>query len=392
MGGGPSALLLAAHLDQNQFDVAIYEKNAALGRKFLVAGQGGFNLTHSEAPELMVSRYTPSSFINKALKQFSNHDLIKWLAELGIETYVGTSKRVFPVKGTKPVDVLNAILIRLRSKGVKIHTHYDWKGFGENNRLLFTTPKGQQSVVADTIIFALGGGSWKVTGSDGSWLNYFEKKNIVCEPFRSSNCAFKIEWRSDLQKLAGTALKNCTFTCGNTKIKGEAVLTKFGIEGSGVYPLSGEIRKQLDRDKEAILFIDLKPPLSIAEIKQRLEENKGKALTKFLHLQLKLNKNAVQLLKLHLLKEEFMDTVKLSTAIKQFPLKINGLAPLDEAISTVGGILLDEISANYELKKLPDHFVIGEMLNWDAPTGGYLLQGCFSMAYDLAKYLNTKAI
>jgi uncharacterized flavoprotein (TIGR03862 family) len=390
IGGGPAALFLAAHLDENQYMVTIYEKNAALGRKFLVAGQGGFNLTHSEAIEIMATRYTPASFLKKALEDFSNTDLRNFLDASGIPTYTGTSKRVFPEKDIKPIAVLNALLLFLKKKNVAIETNFNWKGFNADNTLVFETPYGEKKVTAHTVIFALGGASWKVTGSDGSWLTYFEKKGIATLPFRASNCAFEIKWPGSISKrIAGKALKNCSFRCGEKEIKGEAILTAFGIEGSGVYPLSAEIRKQMDEYNSAGLFIDLKPQLTKAEIKERLVANKNKSLSRFLEKDLKLNKTVLLLLKTFLSKEEFTDPEILSDKIKKFNLKIASLAPIDEAISTVGGIALSEISGNYELKKIHRHYAIGEMLDWDAPTGGYLLQACFSMGYHLAKYLNT---
>jgi uncharacterized flavoprotein (TIGR03862 family) len=389
VGGGPAALFLAANLDENQYHVTIYEKNTALGRKFLVAGQGGFNLTHSEDIEMMLTRYNPASFLKNSLEKFSNTDLLNFLNSLGIQTYVGTSKRVFPVKDTKPIEVLNALLNFLKQKGVTIKTNFNWKGFDADNKLVFETASKEQKVDANITIFALGGASWKVTGSDGLWLGHFEKKGITCLPFRPSNCAFEIKWPEGVsEKFKGKALKNCSFFSGEKEIKGEAVLTSFGIEGSGVYPLSGEIRKQLDANKSADLFIDFKPQLTKAEIKKRLVENENKALSRFLESDLKLSKTVLLLLKTFLSKEEFTDSEILSSKIKQFKLTITSLAPIDEAISTVGGIALNEIDENYELKKMPQHYAIGEMLDWDAPTGGYLLQASFSMGYHLAKHLN----
>jgi uncharacterized flavoprotein (TIGR03862 family) len=389
VGGGPAALFLAAYLDENQYTITIYEKNTALGRKFLVAGQGGFNLTHSEDIEMMLRRYTPTSFLKNSLEKFSNTDLRNFLNSLGIETYVGSSKRVFPVKDIKPIAVLNALLNFLKQKGVTIKTNFNWKGFAADNKLVFETATKEQKVDADITIFALGGASWKVTGSDGLWLGHFEKKGITCLPFRASNCAFEIKWSEDIsKKIAGKAMKNCSFFCSEKEIKGEAVLTSFGIEGSGVYPLSGEIRKQLDANKSAELFIDFKPQLTKVEIKKRLVENENKALSRFLESELKLSKTVLLLLKTFLSKEEFTNPETLSSKIKKFKLTITSLAPIDEAISTVGGIALNEVNENYEIKKMPHHYVIGEMLDWDAPTGGYLLQATFSMGYHLAKHLN----
>ncbi len=389
VGGGPAALFLAAYLDESQYSITIYEKNAAVGRKFLVAGQGGFNLTHSEATEIMLTRYSPTSFLEKAIQNFTNTDLRDFLNSLDIPTYTGTSKRVFPVKDIKPIEVLNALLKFLNDKGVLIKTNFNWKGFDADNKLVFETANQEQKFVADKIIFALGGASWKVTGSDGTWLEHFEKKGITSLPFRASNCAFEIKWPEGLsEKIVGKALKNCSFICGEKEIKGEAVLTSFGIEGSGVYPLSCEIRKLIDANKFAELFIDFKPQLTKDDIIKRLVTNENKALSRFLENDLKLNKTVLLLLKTYLSKEEFTDPEILSSQIKKFKLTVTSLAPIDEAISTVGGIPLNEIDENYVLKKMPQHYAIGEMLDWDAPTGGYLLQACFSMGHHLAKHLN----
>lgn len=382
-------MMLASQLNENLFDVNIYEKNSALGRKFLVAGKGGFNLTHAEPIDNFIARYTPTSFLENSLRGFSNTDLQEWFSSIGIKTYSGTSDRIFPIKGIKPIEVLNAILKQLEKNKVKINYEFDWKGFDANDSLVFETSAGIKKIKADITIFALGGASWKVTGSDGAWLNYFSVKNILYEPFEASNCAFKIDWpKNIISKIEGKALKNCEFICGEKTHKGEAVITKFGIEGSGVYPLSGEFRKQIHKNKKAIVYVDLKPQLTSNEIKNRIEK-KGKInLTAFLEKDLKINGAKISLLKTFLSKDEFMDNEKLISKIKKFPLQIISLAPIDEAISTVGGISLSEIDEDFQLKKLYDHYIIGEMLNWDAPTGGYLLQGCFSMGFNLAKHLN----
>lgn len=384
-------MMLAAQLDRQLFEVAIYERNAAPGRKFLVAGKGGFNLTHGEEPAAFTRRYTPSSFLEKPLAQFSSSDLRRWLMEIGIPTYVGTSNRVFPAKGIKPIDVLNAVLKQLKDRDVMIHTHYKWKGFGEHNSLLFDTAEGHRQITADLVVFAMGGASWKVTGSDGSWAAYFEQKGIECVPFKPSNCAFAVQWPGDfIAGAQGQALKNCMFRCGESERKGEAVLTTFGIEGSGVYALSPALRDQLHRHKKALLLIDLKPGLSEAEIYERIDARGRSSLSKCLETSLHLSSPAIAMLKAMMSKDDFTQAASLAKAIKNFPITVVGMAPIDDAISTVGGIPLGEVNADLELKKLPGHYAIGEMLDWDAPTGGYLLQACFSMGYALAQQFNKK--
>jgi hypothetical protein len=375
IGGGPAGLMLAARLDEAKFEVSIYEKNSAFARKFLVAGHGGFNLTHSEPIEQFIKRYTPSSFFEPILRSFSNTDLQAWFNTIGIPTFTGTSKRVFPQKGIKPIQVLNAILKVLKDKSVKLHTTYNWQG---------------EKMDADITVFALGGSSWKITGSDGNWTKYFQDKGIEIIPFQASNCAFQISWPKNLISLAaGLPLKNIALKSLNIIKNGEVVITEFGMEGSGIYALSPQIRKQLNETGKAICYIDLKPSLSVGKLVQLLEEKPGNyTMTKYLDGNLNLSKAQLALLKNLTAKEDFLKPEILAVKIKELPLHIIGLAPIDEAISTTGGISLNEIDQHFQLKKLPNYYAIGEMLDWDAPTGGYLLQGCFSMGYNLAEYLN----
>lgn len=388
IGGGPSAMMLAAMLDEKKFNITIYEKNVTLGRKFLVAGEGGFNLTHSEEQEQFISRYTPASFFERSISSFTNTDLRNWFNSIGIETFVGSSKRVFPVKGIKPIEILNAILNALQKKDVSIKKQHIWKGW-DNNKLYFETTNLPVTVSADISIFALGGASWKITGSDGTWTNYFAEKGIELIPFQASNCAYEIKWKNEFIKIAeGKSLKNISLKCGSKEKKGEVVITKFGLEGGAIYALSPEIRKQLNSIAVAQLFLDLKPSHIVAEIKNKISNRGNKSLSKQLENELNINQVQLALLKAVLSKEDFTSIETLSEKIKNLPLLITSTAPIDKAISTVGGISLNEIDDTFQLKKLPNHYIIGEMLDWDAPTGGYLLQGCFSMGYYLAKMLN----
>lgn len=395
IGGGPAALMLAAHLNEDKFNVVIYEKNAALGRKFLVAGDGGFNLTHSENIDSFISRYTPADFFEPIIHQFSNNDLINWLKVIGIDTFVGTSKRVYPIKGIKPIVVLNAIMHVLKQKNVTLKTKHCWKGWDEN-QLLFSVGEtanensfSEIKVESDVVIFALGGASWTVTGSDGSWADYFRQKNISLAPFMPSNCAFQVIWNKQFIKTAeGQSLKNIVVTCDDVEKPGELVITQFGLEGGAIYALSGLLRKQLQQNKTARLFIDLKPQWSVLEIQNKINSRGNKSISECLKNTLNLPVVVCELLKTGLSKEEYTNTTILSEKIKHFPIGITAIAPIDEAISTVGGIDLTEVNSDFELVKLPKNYVIGEMLDWDAPTGGYLLQACFSMGYSLAMKLN----
>ena len=375
IGGGASALFFAATIDTNQFDVVIYEKNKTLGRKFLVAGDGGFNLTHSESIDNMIERYTPSSFLRNSLTKFDNNDFQKWLLELGVPTFIGSSKRVYPEKGIKPIDVLNKVLSKINTNGVEVKCQHEWKGWGKD-QLLFNS---DLSVKADIVVFGLGGASWKITGSDGGWLALFTKKGIETVPFQSSNCAYKVEWRSDfLVKNEGAPLKNIEIHCEGKSQKGEVVITSFGMEGNAIYALSPQIRSQLNNTGQAQVFIDLKPSLSNSEIVKRLKSS-TKNRTKTLQELIKVDKVQLSLLKSRLSKDEFMCDELLATRIKMLPISLSGISEIDKAISTVGGVAISEVSNEFELKALKNHYCIGEMLDWDAPTGGYLLQACYSM-------------
>ena len=388
IGAGPSALFLASFLDANKFQISIYDKNKAAGRKFLVAGKGGFNLSHSENINSFIERYTPSFFLKEALLSFSNVDLVNWLKKIGISTYVGSSNRIFPEKGIKPIEVLQAILKDLDRKKVKIHYQEEWIGWKDSQSLYFDSGK---SLCADYCVFALGGASWNVTGSDGKWLHKFSEKGILTKPFRSSNCAFQILWpKSFLEKAEGKPLKNISISCGALRQKGEVVITQFGLEGNAIYALSPEIQEQLALKQEATIYIDLKPSISKATIINKMQNSIEKNISDRLRKTLKLSAPQIGLLKIYISKKDFLDINILSRKIKELPMKVLASAKLDEAISTTGGIDLNEMNRHYELTKMKDTFCIGEMTNWTAPTGGYLLQGCFSMGVFLAKHLNQK--
>ena len=410
IGGGASALALAAMLNETLFDIAIYERQATVGRKFLVAGDGGFNLTHSEDLGAFIARYkaparyfsdparyfrdpsvsdAQSHFLAQSLKSFTNNDTRDWLKNIGIETYIGTSKRVFPAKSIKPIQVLNAILDVLKTKKIAIHTKYLWQGWDAQNDLIFQNNEVKKVVKADVVVFSLGGASWSKTGSDGQWLPFFQTQGIKTHAFQASNCAYQVAWDAAfLTQTEGKSLKNIALSCGDMSKQGEVVVTKFGLEGGAIYALSPAIREQLTEGL-ATVFVDLKPTLSLEDIKQKYAAKGNKSTTAFLKENLNLNETAIALLKNQLSKTEFTDSKILCAKIKKLPLSIIAAAPIDEAISTVGGIAFSEIDVHFQLKKLPNHYVIGEMLDWDAPTGGYLLQACFSMGSYLAQWLNS---
>ncbi|WP_117884331.1 BaiN/RdsA family NAD(P)/FAD-dependent oxidoreductase [Aureibaculum luteum] len=387
IGGGPSALVLAAFLDAEKFAITIYEKNKTAGRKFLVAGKGGFNLTHSESIDKFIKRYTPNNFLEKALLDFTNTDFRNWLDQIEISTYIGSSKRVYPTEGIKPIEVLNAILNTLKEKGVIIKYEQTFSGWDDHNNPILNNISTQ----TDYTVFSLGGGSWKITGSDGIWRDTFSKKGIKTKAFQASNCGYQIDWKPDfIKKHEGTPLKNITITCNSSTQKGEAVITKFGLEGNSIYGLSPQIREQLNAKSNATIFIDFKPSLTVENVHSKLTLSTYRNTTETLKKELKLSTSQIDLLKTYLPKASYLNIDTLTKNIKEFPLEITNTAPIDEAISTVGGIDLKAISKNFELVNLPHQYCIGEMVDWDAPTGGYLLQACASMGVSLARHLNNK--
>ncbi|MFI5148304.1 MAG: NAD(P)/FAD-dependent oxidoreductase [Bacteroidia bacterium] len=391
IGSGPAALMLASNLDPDKFQVSIYEQNAAPARKFLVAGQGGFNLTHSEPADTFLTRYHPSSFLEQAFRSFNNEDLRVWLDAIGIPTYTGSSKRVFPQKGIKPIEVLQAFLNRIKQRGAVIYTHHCWKGWDTDENLLFDTEGTLHTVSADLCVFALGGGSWKITGSDGQWAGLFQEKGISVLPFQPSNCAAGIEWPEGLPGAAeGKALKNIRVSMKGESRDGELAITRFGMEGGAIYALIPGIRKSLQEKGSAEITLDLKPQLSAEEILERLSvRTSNHSISHRLREQVRLTDIQLLLLKHYCSREEFVNPAFLTSAIKKLRMKVNALAPLDDAISTVGGIALTEVDSMFQLHKMPGTFILGEMLDWDAPTGGYLLQACFSMGHFLASHLNS---
>jgi uncharacterized flavoprotein (TIGR03862 family) len=385
IGSGPSSLLLAAFLDTEKFDITIFEKNKTAGRKFLVAGKGGFNLTHSESISNFIERYTPSDFLKDALLNFTNDDFRNWLKDIGIPTFIGSSKRVYPTEGIKPISVLNTILNHLKERGVTLKFEHTFSGWDAENNIIIN----DKTITSDYTVFSLGGGSWKITGSNRTWLNTFKEKEIKTVPFEASNCAFKIDWKPNfINQNEGNPLKNITIYCDGKTQKGEAIITKFGLEGNAIYGLSPQIRKTLKSEEKARIYIDFKPTFSLEEVTLRVKNSSFKNTTQILKKELKLSTSQIDLLKTYLSKEDYLNSEILAKYIKEFPLEISALGILDAAISTVGGIDLEAVDTNFQLRKIKNQFCIGEMLNWDTPTGGYLIQGCVSSGVYLAKHLN----
>jgi len=386
LGGGPAALMLAAHLDSEQYQVTLYEKKKSVGRKFLVAGEGGLNLTYNSAFPEFLAQYTPRDFMEPIIRKFTNQDLISWLQEQEIPTFVGSSNRIFPPEEMKPITVLNKILDQLTANKITIRTEQKWMGWSPSGALCF---ESAEDVMADVVVFALGGASWQVTGSDGAWREPFMAQGVNVAPFRAANCAFGVVWTKNfITTHQGKPLKNIALTYNGLTVKGELVISKFGLEGNAIYALSEKIQATLANEKFATIYLDLKPTLTLEKIKARYQKSRLAKVTDILKTDLNLDRSAIGLLKQCSDKATFLDPDLLCKIIKSVPIKLHSADELDKAISSLGGIVIDEIDANFQLKKIPDTFAIGEMLDWYAPTGGYLLQGCFSMGFALADYLN----
>jgi uncharacterized flavoprotein (TIGR03862 family) len=386
IGGGPAALMLAAQLDTKKYQVTLCEKKKTTGRKFLVAGEGGLNLTYNASLEALIAQYSPSEFMAPIIRQFTNEDLMSWLNDHGVPTFIGSSDRVFPDLELKPITVLNKITAAITVKEIDVQLDTKWLGWNDKGQLCF---EKLEDVKSDIVVFALGGASWKVTGSDGAWRKTFEERGVNVQPFRAANCAFGVNWNSDfIATHEGKPLKNIALTYDNHFSKGELVISKFGLEGNAIYALSQKIQEKLRNQESTIIYLDLKPSLTLDQIKAKYKSARRSKVTDILKNDINLDRTSIGLLKQFSDKDTFSNPDLLAETIKSVPVIIQSADVIDKAISTLGGIALDEIDANFQCKKIPNTYAIGEMLDWYAPTGGYLLQGCFSMGFVLAKHLN----
>ena len=380
--GGGSAGIFAAERFCYEYDVTIYEKGKTIGRKFLVAGKGGFNLTNQASREQLTQQYLPHDFFDKKLLEFDSEHMRQWLSDLGIPTFVGTSGRVFPEKGIKPIEVLKKIKSRLQEQDVQFKYHHEFIGFDEKDKVIVKYKDALKNIDADFVIFALGGASWSVTGSDGRWLKSFEELEINTIPFQSSNCGVNMVWPTHFKNHhAGKPLKNIEVSIGDKKIKGEALITEYGLEGNAIYPIIPEVRTALNNNNSTILNIDLKPNVTAEKLLQKIKNKPVK--TKSYAQALNLNSTQIAIIKSFSEKENFLKPTVFIDLVKHLQIPIQSLRPIEEAISTIGGIDLEEVNEKFSLKKYPNIYVIGEMLNWDAPTGGFLLQGCYTMAQSI---------
>ena len=388
IGGGPAALSAACFLS-NKFQITIYEKEKSIGQKFLVAGKGGFNITNSLVGNELVSKYTPKSFLKDCLMNFDSNETRKWFAGIGLETFVGTSGRVYAAKKHKPIDVLNSIKLALKNKNSTIKSNHSFIGFDKNKNPLIKHERNIETIIADYYIFALGGASWPITGSDGKWLNYFSSIGIKIKEFEASNCGVNIKWDENLINYhTGKPLKNITISCGKLNSTGEVVITNYGLEGNAIYSVIPAIRELVPKNKAEII-LDFKPNNTLYELISKL---KGKEASSSNYKKLlNINSQQLALIKSVISKNDFQTPLKFVSHLKSLKIQINSLRPIDEAISSVGGIPINELNDDFSLKKYPKYFTIGEMVDWDAPTGGFLIQGCFSMGVYTAKIISKRS-
>lgn len=384
VGGGPAGLFCAYLLLKEGHHVDLYDHSSGLGKKFLIAGNGGLNLTHSEELEAFATKYTDNEkLFSELINDFTPRDLRDFCQEIGVETYVGSSGRVFP-KELKAAQILLNWTKRLKDHpNFNLKLKYSLINIEEDKILTFNTPNGERKVKAETIILALGGASWKKTGSDGKWSEHCRRLGIKLKDFEPMNCGFEVSWSEYLiKKLDRSHLKNIELSLGQRRAKGEVMITPYGIEGGAVYALSKFIRNEITLNNEAIINIDLKPDLSLNAVKEKFERRKAKdSLSNHLRKNLNLDKTAITLL------NECSKEIN-PELVKRLPLKLERARPIDEAISTSGGVSFCGLTEYFESQKISGLYFAGEMLDFDAPTGGYLLQGCFSTAFRVVKGIN----
>jgi uncharacterized flavoprotein (TIGR03862 family) len=387
IGGGPAGLMAAEVLSQAGVQVDLYDAMPSVGRKFLLAGKGGMNITHSEPAADFIKRYgARAAEVAPWLDQFNPQAVRDWIHGLGIDTFIGTSGRVFPAD-MKAAPLLRAWLHRLREAGVRFHMRHRWLGW-RDGRLAFASPEGEQLVAFDALILALGGASWARLGSDGAWVALLEQQAVAVAPLAPSNCGFDVDWSEHFSsRHAGAPLSTVAIAAMGAdgqpvRRQGQFVVTASGVEGSLVYALSGPLRDQIASRGSATIYLDLLPDFSEARVAAAVAHPRG-ARSMSSHLQSRLGIKGVKsgLLRECLSADQFADPAQLAEAIKRLPVVLKRTRPIDEAISSAGGIRFDALEPDtLMLRALPGVFAAGEMIDWEAPTGGYLLTACFASA------------
>lgn len=385
IGGGPAGLMAAEAALAGGARVDLYDSMASIGRKFLLAGKGGLNLTHSDPTELFLTRYGERrEQVAPWLDEFGPEALRAWARGLGVETCVGSSGRVFPTD-MKAAPLLRAWLRRLRQAGLTVHVRHRWCGWDEAGALRFETAEGPLNVQTDAVIFALGGGSWPKLGSDGAWVPLFAERAVPIAPLQAANCGFDVGWSEHFRaKFAGHPVKTVGVVAKSPsgsvmRRMGEFVITETGVEGGVIYAVAPYLRDEIQATGRGTLRLDLAPDRELPRLIKDLSQPRGKK-TMATHLQRRAHIEGVKsgLLREYVSKEDFTDPTRLAAAIKSLTLTLVAPRPLAEAISTAGGVEFDALDSRLMLRALPGVFCAGEMLDWEAPTGGYLLTACFA--------------
>jgi len=385
IGGGPAGLMAAEVARAAGVEVDLYEGKGSVGRKFLIAGKGGLNLTHGEPRPDFDARYgRQQAQISRWLDAFDAEALREWARGFGIDTYIGTSGRVFPMD-RKAAPLLRGWVRRLRDQGVRFHVQHRWLGWSDAGKLRFATPEGEREVAAQATLLALGGGSWPELGSDGAWVQPLRQRGIDVAPLEPSNCGFDIGWSAHLtERFAGAPLKPVIahwrdLDGREPALQGECVVTATGVEGSLIYALSATLRDTITRDGQAALQLDLAPGRELGRLQQDLAKPRaGRSFSEHLRRQTGITGVKAALLREVLSKQQLDDATAVAQAIKRLPLTLQRARPIAEAISSAGGVRLEALDDALMVKSMPGVFCAGEMLDWEAPTGGYLLTACFA--------------
>jgi uncharacterized flavoprotein (TIGR03862 family) len=391
IGGGPAGLMAAEVISTHGIKVDLYDSMSSLGRKFLMAGKGGLNITHSELFEQFLARYGERrAQIEPLLKTFGPNQLLEWVHGLGIETFVGTSGRVFPA-GMKASPLLRAWLKRLSDSGVTFHLRHKWQGFaaedGGSSLLRFESPDGEKTIKPDATVLALGGGSWSRLGSDGAWIPWLEQAGVRVAAFQPSNCGFDVNWSPHFrERFEGQPLKSIVLSFGSFRQQGEFIVTKEGVEGSLIYAASARLRDEITAKGTATILLDLAPDRALGWLIEKLSKPRGER-TMASHLEKTVGIKGIKagLLREFVPKEEFTNVERLADSIKALAIPLVAPHPLDEAISSAGGVTFEALDEHLMIRSLPGVFCAGEMLDWEAPTGGYLITACMASGYVAAR-------
>jgi len=386
IGGGPAGLMAAEVISAQGIHVDVYDAMPSVGRKFLIAGKSGLNLTHAEPFEIFATRYGKRrAQIEPLLQTFGAEQLLAWVHGLGVQTFVGTSNRIFPVE-MKASPLLRAWIQRLNTAGVTVHLRHKLTGIHPDRSLHFHTPDGDVTVKADAVVLALGGGSWRKLGSDGAWVEWLQQAGVKLEPLRPANCGFEVNWSPVfIEKYEGHPVKPVVLTAGDFRQQGEFIITKEGVEGSLVYAASAILRDKIAAHGSAVMHLDLAPDKTEDQLREKLLRARGsRSMASHLEKTVGIKGVKAGLLREFVPKSEFTES-RLASYIKNTPVTLTATRPLDKAISSAGGVSFDSLDEHLMLKSLPGVFCAGEMLDWEAPTGGYLLTACFASGYAVGK-------